>query len=154
MKKTFAAIIILLFLQSCGYAPLHSKNQKMDFYIQSIDFDDGDKELSNFIKINLNNYFNKNTGKSFIINTTVNYQKTILSKNTEGNSEVYNLTSAISFQVNFENINKIINITETSQMNNFSDEFKEREIERTIKKNMARSIVSKLLLQLTRFDAN
>ena len=154
MKKTFAAIIILLFLQSCGYAPLHSKNQKMDFYIQSIDFDDGDKELSNFIKINLNNYFNKNTGKSFIINTTVNYQKTILSKNTEGNSEEYNLTSAISFQVNFENINKIINITETSQMNNFSDEFKEREIERTIKKNMARSIVSKLLLQLTRFDAN
>ena len=154
MKKTFAAIIILLFLQSCGYAPLHSKNQKMDFYIQSIDFDDGDRELSNFIKINLNNYFNKNTGKSFIINTTINYQKTILSKNTEGISEEYNLTSAISFQVNFENINKIINITETSQMNNFSDEFKEREIERTIKKNMARSIVSKLLLQLTRFDAN
>jgi len=154
MKKTFAAIIILLFLQSCGYAPLHSKNQKMDFYIQSIDFDDGDRELSNFIKINLNNYFNKNTGKSFIINTTINYQKTILSKSTEGISEEYNLTSAISFQVNFENINKIINITETSQMNNFSDEFKEREIERTIKKNMARSIVSKLLLQLTRFDAS
>ena len=154
MKKTFAAIIILLFLQSCGYAPLHSKNKKMDFYIQSIDFDDGDRELANFIKINLNNYFNKNTGKSFIINTTINYQKTILSKNTEGISEEYNLTSEISFQVNFENINKIINITETSQMNNFSDEFKEREIERTIKKNMARSIVSKLLLQLTRFDAN
>ena len=154
MKKAFAAIIILLFLQSCGYAPLHSKNQKIDFYIQSIDFDDGDRELANFIKINLNNYFNKNTGKSFIINTTINYQKTILSKNTEGISEEYNLTSAISFQVNFENINKIINITETSQMNNFSDEFKEREIERTIKKNMARSIVSKLLLQLTRFDAN
>ena len=154
MKKTFAAIIILLFLQSCGYAPLHSKNKKMDFYIQSIDFDDGDRELANFIKINLNNYFNKNTGKSFIINTTINYQKTILSKSTEGISEEYNLTSAISFQVNFENINKIINITETSQMNNFSDEFKEREIERTIKKNMARSIVSKLLLQLTRFDAN
>ena len=154
MKKTFAAIIILLFLQSCGYAPLHSKNQETDFYIQSIDFDDGDRELSNFIKINLNNYFNKNTGKSFIINTTINYQKTILSKSTEGISEEYNLTSAISFQVNFENINKIINITETSQMNNFSDEFKDREIERTIKKNMARSIVSKLLLQLTRFDAS
>ena len=154
MKKTFASIIILLFLQSCGYAPLHSKNKKMDFYIQSIDFDDGDRELSNFIKINLNNYFNKNTGKSFIINTTINYQKTILSKSTEGITEEYNITSAISFQVNFENINKIINITETSQMNNFSDQFKEREIELTIKKNMARSIVSKLLLQLTRFDAS
>ena len=154
MMKTFTAIIILFFLQSCGYVPMHSKNQKIDFYIQSIEFDDGDRDLTNFIKINLNNYFNKNTGKSFIINTTINYQKTIVSKNTEGVSEEYNLTSNISFQVRSENINKIINITETYKMNNFGDEFKEREYEKTIKKNMARSIVSKLLLQLTKYNVS
>jgi hypothetical protein len=39
-------------------------------------------------------------------------------------------------------------------MNNFNDEFEERKYEQTIKKNMARSIVSKLILQLTRLNVN
>jgi len=154
MKKTFTAIIILLLIQGCGYAPMYSKNQKTDFYIQSINFNDGDRDLTNFIKINLNNYFDKKTGKNFVINATISYQKSASSKSAEGVVEQYDLTSTASFQVNFENINKTISISEISNMNNFSDEFKEREIEQTIKKNMARSIVSKLLLQLTRFNAS
>ena len=154
MKKTFTTIIILLLIQGCGYAPMYSKNQKTDFYIQSINFNDGDRDLTNFIKINLNNYFDKKAGKNFVINATINYKKSALSKSAEGVVEQYDLTSTASFQVNFENINKTINISEISNMNNFSDEFKEREIEQTIKKNMARSIVSKLLLQLTRFNAS
>jgi len=39
-------------------------------------------------------------------------------------------------------------------MENFTDEFQEREYEENIKKNMTRSITSKLLFQLSRFDVN
>ena len=154
MKKSSIIILILFFIQSCGYAPLYSKNQKVDFYIQSINFNGSDKEFVNFIKSNLNNYLKKNTGKNFIINASINYQKTAVSKSAEAITEEYNLISTVLFQINSENVDEEITINETFKMNNFDDEFEERKYEQTIKKNMARTIVSKLILQLTRLNVN
>ena len=154
IKKIPAIILILLFLQSCGYTPMYSKNQKINFYIQSIEFNDNDKDLASFIRSNLNNYFNKNNGANFKINTLIKYEKTAVSKTAEAVIEEYNLKTNVSFQVKTKNIDQIINISETSKIKNFSDEFEEREYELTIKKNMARSITSKLLMQLTRLNAN
>lgn len=141
-------------MQSCGYVPMYSKNQKVDFYIQSINFNDSDKELVNFIKSNLSNYLKKNTGKNFIINASINYQKTAVSKSAEAITEEYNLISTVLFQINSENVDKEIAINETYKMNNFDDEFEERKYEQSIKKNMSKSIVSKLIIQLTRFNVN
>lgn len=154
MKKYSIIILILFFIQSCGYVPIYSKNQKIDFYIQSINVNSSDKELANFIKSDLSNYFKKNAGKSFIISATIDYQKISVSKSAEAITEEYNLISNALFQINTENIDKKITISETYKMNNFDDEFEERKYEQTIKKNMARSIVSKLILQLTRFNVN
>ena len=154
IKKIPAIILILLFLQSCGYAPIYSKNQKVNFYIQSIEFNDNDKDLASFIRSNLNNYFDKNNGANFKINTLIKYEKTAVSKTAEAVVEEYNLKTNVSFQVKSKNIDQIINISETSKIKNFSDEFEEREYELTIKKSMARSITSKLLIQLARLNAN
>ena len=153
-KKIPAIILILLFLQSCGYTPMYSKNQKVNFYIQSIEFNDNDKDLASFIRSNLNNYFDKNNGANFKINTLIKYEKTAVSKTAEAVVEEYNLKTNVSFQVKSKNIDQIINISETSKIKNFSDEFEEREYELTIKKSMARSITSKLLIQLARLNAN
>ena len=154
MKKTSIIILILFFLQGCGYVPMYSKNQKVDFYIQSIVFNDGDKELSNFIKTNLNNYFHEKTGTGFTVNAIIQYQKIAVSKTAEAVVEEYNLISAVSFEVKSKNINKVINLSEKAKMNNFSDEFEERQYEQTLKRNMARSIASKLLQQLSRLNDN
>ena len=154
MKKYSIIILILFFIQSCGYVPIYSKNQKIDFYILSINFNSSDKELANFIKSDLGNYFKKNAGKSFIISATIDYQKTSVSKSAEAITEEYNLISNAIFQINTENIDKKITISETYKMNNFDDEFEERKYEQTIKKNMSKSIVSKLIQQLTRFHVN
>jgi outer membrane lipopolysaccharide assembly protein LptE/RlpB len=154
MQKILTVILILFFLEGCGYAPMYSKNQKVDFYIQSIEFDDGDKDLANFIKLNLKNYFDKKSGKNFAINTTIKYQKIAVSKTAEAITEEYSLNVAVSFQIKSENIDKIININEISKMNNFDDEFEERKYEQSVKENMAKSIVSRLLFQLSRFNDN
>ena len=154
MKKILTLFLFLFLLENCGYSPMYSKNQKTDFYIQSIDFDDGDSEMASFIKTNLSNYFTKNAEKSFIINTKIKYQKTPISKTAEAITEEYNLNSMVTFQIKSENFNKTLVVNETSKMDNFNDEFEEKQYERTIKKNMARSIVSKLLIQLSRFNVN
>jgi len=154
IKKIPAIILILLFLQGCGYTPMYSKNQKVNFYIQSIEFNDNDKDLASFIKSNLNNYFTKNTGTNFTINTLIKYEKTAVSKTAESVVEEYNLKTSVSFQVKSKNIDKMINVSETSNIKNFSDEFEEREYELMIKKSMARSITSRLLIQLASLNAN
>ena len=153
MKKIFTIILILIFFQSCGYVPMYSKNQNVNFFIESVDFQDSDRELANFIKINLNNYLIKNTGIGFRIKSTINYQKITTNKNTEGIIEEYDLIANASFQVTSENIDKTINISEAFKMGNFSDEFQEKEYENNIKKNMARSIITKLLIQLAKYNA-
>ena len=154
MKKIYIIFLILFFTQSCGYTPMYSKNQKVNFYIKSVEFAESDKDLANYLKLNLNNYFKKKNGSEYIIDANISYKKTIASKDSTGEIEEYNLSSVAKFIIKSNNFSKAININETFKMENFTDEFQEREYEESIKKNMTRSITSKLLFQLSRFDVN
>lgn len=154
VKKIIPLVLIFLLLKNCGYAPIYGKNQKIDFYIANLVFIENDFELSNFIKTSLNNYSKKNNGKKFDVNALVNYEKSTISKNSTGNTEEFELYCLVKFTVIFKDIKKEIKIEEKFKMNNFNDDFEEKQYERTIKKNMARSITSKLILQLSRFNAN
>ena len=154
MKKICTIILILLFTQSCGYTPMYSKNQKVNFYIKSVEFTESDKDLANYLKLNLNNYFEKKDGPEYIIDANISYKKTIASKDSTGEIEEYNLSSVAKFIIKSNNFSKTININESFKMENFSDEFQEKEYEDNIKKNIARTMTSKLLFQLSRFDVN
>ena len=154
MKKIYTIFLILLFTQSCGYTPMYSKNQKVNFYIKSVEFTESDKDLANYLKLNLNNYFEKKDGSEYIINANIIYNKTIDSKDSAGEIEEYNLSSVAKFIIKSNNFSKTININESFKMENFSDEFQEKEYEDNIKKNIARTMTSKLLFQLSRFDVN
>lgn len=154
MKKICTIILILLFTQSCGYTPMYSKNQKVNFYIKSVEFAESDKDLANYLKLNLNNYFEKKDGSEYIIDANISYKKTIASKDSTGEIEEYNLSSVAKFIIKSNNFSKTININESFKMENFSDEFQEKEYEDNIKKNIARTVTSKLLFQLSRFDVN
>jgi hypothetical protein len=96
----------------------------------------------------------KKNGSEYIIDANISYKKTIASKDSTGEIEEYNLSSVAKFIIKSNNFSKAININETFKMENFTDEFQEREYEESIKKNMTRSITSKLLFQLSRFDVN
>jgi len=154
MKKICTIILILLFTQSCGYTPMYSKNQKVNFYIKSVEFAESDKDLASYLKLNLNNYFEKKDGSEYIINANISYKKTIASKDSTGEIEEYNLSSVAKFIIKSNNFSKTINMNESFKMENFSDEFQEKEYEDNIKKNIARTVTSKLLFQLSRFDVN
>jgi hypothetical protein len=154
MKKISLIFLILLFFQNCGYTPIYSKNQNLDFYIESITFNDGDDDLAEHIRFNLNNYMNQKDVKKYKISTNIEYKKIETSKNALGVAEEYDLSSNIIFKIEGDNLNKNINIKESFKMDNFNDEFEEREYEQIVKKSMARSIVSKLLIQLSRLNVN
>ena len=154
MKKALIIYLFLLILQSCGYVPMYANNQKVDFYIEEITFDDGDRDLSMYLKNNLNGYFIIKGNKKYKIDTAIDYKKNSTSKSLTGDSIEYELIGKVKFKITSVEFNKELIIEEKFKMNNFSDEFEEKRYEQTIKQNMARSISSKLLTQLSRFNVN
>lgn len=154
MKKFLLIYLLALTLHACGYVPMYANNQKVDFYIENIEFDNGDKDLANFIKANLNSYYNVKDSKKFKIKTSIEYVKNSLSKNSAGETEQYELTSYVIFNVESGGKNSVIKIKETFKMNNFTDEFEELQYERVVKQTMSRSITSKLIIRLSRLNDN
>ena len=154
MKKIIIIYLFLLLLQSCGYVPMYANNQKVDFYIEEIKFDDGDRDLSTYLKNNLNAYFVIKGNKKYKIDTTIDYTKNSVSKNSKGDTVEYELIAIVKFEITSEDFSRELVIKENLKMNNFADEFEERQYEKTIKQNMARSISSKLLTQISRFNVN
>ena len=154
MKKILIIYLFSILLQSCGYVPMYANNQKVDFYIEEIKFDDGDRDLSTYLKNNLNAYFVIKGNKKYKIDTSIDYTKNSVSKNSKGDTVEYELIAIVRFEITSEDFSKELVIKENLKMNNFSDEFEERQYEKTIKQNMARSISSKLLTQISRFNVN
>ena len=154
MKKILIIYLFSLLLQSCGYVPMYANNQSVDFYIEEIRFDDGDRDLSTYLKNNLNAYFVIKGNKKYKIDTYINYIKNSVSKDSKGDTVEYELIAIVRFEITSEDFSKELIIKENLKMNNFSDEFEERQYEKTVKQNMARSISSKLLTQISRFNVN
>lgn len=154
MKKISFLLFFLIILQSCGYSPLYSNNKKVDFYIELLSFESNDKDIGSFIRSNLKRYLVNNNEKKFEIKPTIKYEKKPVSKNLAGEIEEYNLLLNGIFQITIKDKTKNFIINETYKMNNFSDEFEEKEFERINKQNMARSVTSKLLIQLSGFNDN
>lgn len=154
MKKISLIFLMFFVLQNCGYTPMYSSNQKNNYYIEKLNFSNGDEELADLIKFNLSNYMQKKDGSKYIIIANVKYQKKELSRDTSGEIQDYELTSEILFQVQSNTLNEKVIIKEKFKMSNFNDEFEERQYEKNIKRNMARSITSQLLSRISRFNAN
>jgi len=154
IRKILLTNLLFFLLVSCGFAPIYSVNKDVNFYIESINFSNSDKELANFIKTNLNNYLLKNNKKNFKIEASINYNKKPISKDSTGNTEEYELSSNSIIKIFNNELNKTFQFKEANIMKNFVDEFEEMQYERSAKKNMARSISSQILMQLSIINAN
>ena len=156
LKKKIFIILILIFLQGCGFRPLYSSNQMIKIYIEEINFD-GDWELNNFIQTSLNRYNLKNTNEQFNDKNTeyqkykiivkTNYTKNSLTKDSTGKPTkyIFDINAEINLISKDQNKNYIYN--EKFNMTNFEDELLEKNYERSNKQNIANLIVNKFIIQ-------
>ena len=92
-----------------------------------------------------------NEGKLYKVKISTNYEKITLTNNLAGEPEEYQLESSVLFTIIENNSEKKISVNEKFVMKNLSDDFEERNYERSIKKNMANLIYNKFLLQIKKF---
>ena len=145
IKKNIIFLSLILFLNSCGFTPIYLKNNNVNFSIEQANFI-GDRELNNFLKINLNKYKNEEVDNKIFIEVKSEYNKTILSKDSTGEVTNYQLEANIVFLI--KSTNKVIKINEKKIMENMSDKFEETKYERSVKQSFALSIINKLISEL------
>ena len=145
IKKNIIFLSLILFLNSCGFTPVYLKNNNVNFSIEQANFI-GDRELNNFLKINLNKYKNEEVNNKIFIEVTSEYNKIILSKDSAGEVTNYQLEANVVFLI--KSTNKVIKINEKKIMENMSDKFEETKYESSVKQSFASSIINKLISEL------
>ena len=145
LKKNIILLTLLFFLNNCGFTPIYLENNNVNFSIEQADFK-GDRELNNFIKINLNKYKNNETDNKISIEVYSVYNKIIISKDNAGEVTNYQLEANVTILI--KTTNKLIKFNEKKIMENMDDKFKETDYENSAKQSFASSITNKLVSEL------
>ncbi len=149
LKKTLTILLICVFVKSCGYSPMYSKKNDINFNFKKINIK-GDNDLKNLIKSYLKRYNNENNENEIYLDINVVYDKISQTKNISGETTDYLLVAKVEFKTTIDNNEQIIIIKEDFVMKNIEREFDEKKYERTIKQNLAFSIVNKFILKISR----
>lgn len=139
--------IIILLVTGCGYSPLYSNKNNQNINIEIVDYE-GDKVVNSIIRSRLKVHKDNENVKLFKTKIKTVYEKNDLTKNAAGNVEKYELKVTTDFDITRGEFNKIITISEKFTMENFLDDFEERNYEKKIKENFAFSIYQKFILQI------
>jgi hypothetical protein len=145
LKKNIILLTLLFFLNNCGFTPIYLENNNVNFSIEQADFK-GDRELNNFIKINLNKYKNNEADNKISIEVYSVYNKINISKDNTGEVTNYQLEANVTILI--KTTNKLIKFNEKKIMENMDDKFKETDYENSAKQSFASSITNKLVSEL------
>ena len=147
-QKSLIIIIICLFLQNCGFAPIYSDNKEKKISLNLVKIE-GDDEMNSIVSTSLKRYSNNSSEKIYNLNITTDYKRNVLSKNKKGEITNYLLISKITFEVlNNENA-EIYNFEDETKSANISNQFEFKQYEKAIKKNFINLKIDELILRLS-----
>ena len=147
LKRNLILLLILLFINNCGFTPIYNTSEKMDYNIILIE-KEGDNLINNKIISEFARLTKKDSNKIFNIKLTTNYSKSIISKDAKGSATNYEISVNAIFNIEYENTSKEIVINEKQKIKKITDIFEQRNYENTLKNNFALSIVNKLNIEL------
>jgi len=145
LKKNIIILTLIFFLANCGFTPIYLKNDNVNFSIEQIKLK-GDRDLNNFLKINLDRYKNQKNDNKISLDVETKYEKNILSKDGTGKISSYQLNAEAIFII--KSTNKIIKIKEKKILESKDDKFEEARNEKSVKQSFASSLSNKLISEL------
>ena len=145
LKKNIIILSLIFFLANCGFTPIYLKNDNIKFSIEQIEFT-GDRDLNNFLKINLDRYKSEKNSNKIFLNIKTEYEKNILTKDSTGKISSYQLYAEAIIVI--KSTNKTIRIKEKKILESKDDKFEEARNEKSIKQSFASSLSNKLISEL------
>jgi outer membrane lipopolysaccharide assembly protein LptE/RlpB len=149
IKKITFLLIIIFVTTNCGFTPIYSNKNINDLSIESFSFD-GDRALNNYLKSNLSRYKKSNSPKKISLKIITDYKKIILSKDSTGTVNKYELTAKVTFVI-MPNKQTIV-FTQDKIMDNMDNKADEKKFENSTKQTFANIMVDKLILKLVEIE--
>ena len=148
LKKISTFLILVLFFSGCDYSPIHTnKKNNIEIEITSIT---GDQEINDYLYKDLKRKSKKSLEKIEVkINTS--FTKRILAKDTKSFATDYELKVIGNFELKNQNNSQTFTISEKFKYKNLNDKYEQNNYERMIKRNLTKTIASKLILRINNF---
>ena len=145
--KNIILITFLFFIYNCGYTTVYKNLGKQDFHIVIKDMQ-GDRDMNNLIKNELNLYSNKDSKNKYDITIETIYKKLVLTKNIAGVITDYELSAKSTFIIYFNKKSETVSFSEKINIIKKSDIFEQDLYEMNIKRNFASSIREELISEI------
>ena len=147
LKKFAVTLMLLLFTVNCGFTPIYS-NKDNNISIEKLNFT-GDRTVNNYLKSNLYRYKNKDSSKKIFLDVETVYEKNLLSKDSSGAINKYELIAKVTFTINPGD--QKIEFIQKKIMENMNNKFDEKTYETSTKQTFANIIAEELIRNLIEF---
>ena len=150
MKKFILNLIIFIFITNCGYAPLYSLKNNVNFNIGKINIT-GDRDLNQNIIYQLKNVKSKTENNTIIYNLTIDTEinKIVTSNDSKGNPKTYKMVSVVNLTTIKDGKEYSVRVESIENYNDISSKFELEDFERNLKKNSASKITQEIITYLT-----
>tara|TARA_B100001287_G_C22503224_1_gene444668 strand:+ start:329 stop:787 length:459 start_codon:yes stop_codon:yes gene_type:complete len=152
MKKS-SIFILLFFLYACGYTSVYKNVIKQDLNINVISLD-GNLEINNLIKNQIELFSNDESKNIFNIDIKTSYEKIVIAKDAKGIATNYKLDGIFNFKIYFKDNEYSMNIKESFNIQKNSNSYEQTSYEKIIKENFVKSAVDKLTIKLININDN
>ncbi len=154
IKKFLILIVTTLSLASCGYGPIYSDKNTMDFEITSFKIE-GDTEVNNIVQNKLGKYLDNNSEKKYIISIRTDYQKEVATKDATGKATnfklIVNLTlNYTTSELENNRVERVINFSESQMIKRDQNNYEQTNYENILIRNMSELLINRVILQLAR----
>tara|TARA_S200000501_G_scaffold70542_1_gene62528 strand:+ start:3257 stop:3730 length:474 start_codon:yes stop_codon:yes gene_type:complete len=154
IKKFLILIVTTLSLTSCGYGPIYSDKNTMDFEITSFKIE-GDTEVNNIVQNKLGKYLDNNSEKKYIISIRTDYQKEVATKDATGKATnfklIVNLTlNYTTSELENNRVERVINFSESQIIKRDQNNYDQTNYENILIRNMSELLINRVILQLAR----
>ena len=148
LKKITTFLIFVIFISGCDYTPIYSdKKDSVEIRITSIT---GDAEINDYLSKELKRK-SKSSSKKIDVKINTNFTKRILAKDTKSFATDYELKVVGNFELNNNDTSQSFTISENFRYKNLNNNYEQNNYEEMIKRNLTKTIVSKLLLRINNF---
>ena len=152
MKKS-AIFILLFFVYACGYTSVYKNVKTQDLNMNIISLE-GDLEINNLIKNQIELFSNDESKNIFNIDIKTDYEKIVIAKNSKGIATNYKLDGIFNFKIYSKNNEYSMNINESFNIKKNSNSYEQTSYEKIIKENFVKSAVNKLIIKLININDN
>ena len=148
MIKKIILLIYIIFIAACDYSPIHSnKENSIEINITRIT---GDAEINNYLSKELKRK-SKNSSEKVEVKINTNFTKRILAKDTKSFATDYELEVNGNFELKNKDNSQSFTISEKFRYKNLNNNYEQNNYEAMIKRNLTKTIVSKLSLRINNF---